>query len=448
MKNEQENLTKRETWQSNWGFILACIGSAVGMGNAWLFPYRLATYGGSFLLMYLIFTFLIGVTGVIGEMNLGRAARSGPIGAFSAACAARRKSCAWVGKVLGTIPLLGVLALAIGYSIIVGWILKYTIASLSGSLLTINSVTGFQIAFGKMASAFGNNFYLLLGLLLTFFIMSQGVGAGIEKANKLMIPLFYVMFIGLAIYVAQQDGAKAGYQWMFTIDWAALRRPMLHVYALGQAFFTLSLAGSGTVIYGSYLSDDTDTLDAAWKIALFSTLAAILAALVIIPAMATTGAKLSTSGPGLLFISMPHLFAGMPAGRLIMIIFFLAVLFAGLTSLVNLFEAPMALLQDHFGLSRKAAVLIIGALGTLVALCIQGLVAAWMDFISIYLVPLGAALAGIMFAWVWGRQKVEQEVSKGRHSAIGSWYYPLYKYVFCIITMLVFACGIIFQGIG
>ena len=108
----------------------------------------------------------------------------------------------------------------------------------------------------------------------------------------------------------------------------------------------------------------------------------------------------------------------------------------------------MALLQDHFGLSRKTAVLIIGALGTLVALCIQGLVAAWMDFISIYLVPLGAALAGIMFAWVWGRQKIEQEVSKGRHSAIGSWYYPLYKYVFCIITIVVFACGIIFQGIG
>lgn len=438
----------RETWQSKWGFILACIGSAVGMGNAWLFPYRLATYGGSFLLMYLIFTFLIGITGVIGEMNLGRATRSGPVGAFSVACASRGASYSTLGKFLGTIPLLGVLALATGYAIIVGWILKYTVESFTGSMFNLSTPEAFVEAFSAMAQDFGNNYYLLLGLLLTFLIMSQGISKGIEKANKIMIPLFYIMFVGLAVYVAFQDGADAGYAWMFTLDYTTLANPLLHVYALGQAFFTLSLAGSGTIIYGSYLSEDTDTLDAAWKIALFSTLAAILAALVIIPAMATTGAKLSTSGPGLLFISMPQLFSHMPGGQIIMLVFFVAVLFAGLTSLVNLFEAPLAVLQDRFKFTRFTAVLLVAFISSITALVIQGTVAAWMDFISIYVVPLGAALAGIMFAWVWGRAKVETEVSKGRARPIGSWYYPTYKYLFCFLTLIVFICGIVFNGIG
>lgn len=439
---------ERENWQSKWGFILACIGSAVGMGNAWLFPYRLATYGGTFLFMYLIFTFLIGISGVIGEMNLGRASRNGPIGAFGQAMASRKESFRLSGERLGYIPLFGVLALAIGYSIIVGWIIKYTIGSMTGECLVPTTLQGYTTAFTSMATAYGNNFYLVLGLILTFLIMSLGVSKGVEKANKIMIPLFYIMFLVLAVYVAFQPGASNGYAWMFTIDFEQLKSPMLHVYALGQAFFTLSLAGSGTVIYGSYLSDDTDTLDAAWKIAIFSTIAAMLSALVIIPAMATTGAKLSTSGPGLLFISMPHLFAAMPYGQLIMTIFFVAVLFAGLTSLVNLFEAPIAACQDTLHMKRRDAVCLIALVSVLTSLNIQGLVADWMDFISIYIVPLGAALAGIMFAWIWGKAKVEAEVSKGRKTPIGSWYYYLYKYLFCILTLFIFAAGIICGGIG
>lgn len=200
----------RETWQSKWGFILACIGSAVGMGNAWLFPYRLATYGGSFLLMYLIFTFLIGITGVIGEMNLGRATRSGPVGAFSAACASRGESYSTIGKVLGAIPLLGVLALATGYAIIVGWILKYTVESFTGSILGLSAPEAFVQAFTTMAQDFGNNYYLLWGLLLTFIIMSQGISKGIEKANKIMIPLFYIMFWDLrSMWLFKREPALA-----------------------------------------------------------------------------------------------------------------------------------------------------------------------------------------------------------------------------------------------
>lgn len=440
--------TSRENWGSKWGFVLACIGSAVGMGNIWLFPYRLATYGGAFLLVYLIFDVLLGFSGVIGEMSFGRAARSGPIGAFGQACASRGAKYRKIGELIGAIPMLGALALAIGYSVVVGWIFKYTFGSFTGATLAPEDAAGFGAAFGATASAFGNNIWLIIGLAVTFAIMVLGIASGIEKANKVMIPLFYVMFIGLAIYVSMQPGAEGGYRWMFTIDPASFSNPMMYVYALGQSFFSLSLAGNGTVIYGSYLDDKTNTFSAAWKIALFDTCAAMLAALVIIPAMATTGAVLSESGPGLMFVSLPYLFQGMPGGSIVMIIFFVAVLFAGLTSLVNLFEAPVATLQDHLKFSRGKAVAAVAAVGIIVSVCIQGIVSDWMDFVSIYICPLGAALAGILFAWVWGRQKVEDEVSKGAEQRIGGWYYPLYKYVFCILTLVVFLAGAIFGGIG
>lgn len=438
----------RDSWNSKMGFILACVGSAVGMGNIWLFPYRMATYGGSFLLVYLIFDILIGFSGVVGEMSFGRAARSGPIGAFGTACASRGENKRRIGQIIGAIPMLGALMLAIGYSVVVGWIFKYTFGSFTGSVLGPNDPEGFGAAFGQMASPFGNNLWMIIALIATFTIMSMGIAGGIEKANKVMIPLFYVMFIGLAIYVALQPGASDGYKWMFSIRPEAFKDPMMYVFALGQSFFSLSLAGNGTVIYGSYLSNKEDVVSSAVTVAIFDTCAAMLAALVIIPAMATTGAVLSESGPGLMFISLPYLFKAMPGGQIVMIIFFAAVLFAGLTSLVNLFEAPIATLQDNLKFSRVKAVAAIAIIGTVVSICIQGIVSGWMDFVSVYVCPLGAGLAGIMFAWVWGKKAVEDAVSTGRKNRIGKWYYPLYKYVFCILTMAVFILGTINGGIG
>lgn len=443
---------ERDSWKSKWGFILACIGSAVGMGNIWLFPSRVATYGGAFLVAYFLFDVLIGFSGVIGEMAFGRRAATGPIGAFQQAGASRSPKMGRVGAILGSIPMLGALALAIGYSVVVGWIFKYTMGSFTGSALQygadVGDVSGYAGAFETTASAFGNNTWLLIALALTFAIMVMGIAGGIEKANKIMIPLFFLLFLGLAIYVAMQPGAMEGYRYMFTVDPKMLADPMMWVYALGQSFFSLSLAGNGTVIYGSYLSKNEDIVSSAWKVALFDTLAAMLAALTIVPAMAAAGNTSFGGGPGLMFIYLPNLFAAMPGGRIVMIVFFVAVLFAGLTSLVNLFEAPIATLQDNLHFSRAKSVVLVGVVGCCVALCIQGIVGNWMDFVSIYICPLGAGLAGIMFAWVWGQKAVEDEVSTGRAHRIGRWYYPLYKYGFCILTTVVFICGIVFGGIG
>ena len=440
--------TQRDSWKTNWGFILSCIGSAVGMGNIWMFPARVSKYGGgTFLLPYFLFVIMIGLSGVIGEMAFGRAARSGPIGAFGQAMASRGKG-RRLGEAIGYIPVLGSLALAIGYSVIVGWILRYSAGSLTGTPLAPGDVDGFTLAFSSMAGAFGNNFWQTVGLVITFIIMVLGISGGIEKINKIIMPLFFLLFLGLAVYMAFQPSAADGYRYIFRIDLKGLADPMTWVFALGQAFFSLSLAGNGTLIYGSYLDDREDVTNAAWKVALFDTLAALLAALVIIPAMATAGSGLDEGGPGLIFIYLPNLFKSMPGSRVLVIVFFTAVLFAGISSLINLFEAPIAALQQQFKLSRRTSVSVITAAALAIGLCIQGIVSGWMDFVSIYICPLGAGLAGIMFFWVFGSDYAKKEVEKGRLRPIGPWFSFMTSYLFCGLTAAVFVLGIVFGGIG
>lgn len=346
-------MKKRESFNTRWGFIMACIGSAVGMGNIWMFSTRVSLYGGgAFLIPYVIFVALIGFTGVIGEMTFGRATRSGPVDAFGLAC--EKKGKRKFGEALGLIPVVGSLAMAIGYTVVMGWILKYTVGAFTGVTLAPVDVDEFAAAFGSMASAFGNTGWQVVILLVAMGILMFGVGRGIEKVNKVLMPVFFLLFVALGIYVAFQPGAVDGYHYIFGVDKQALADPKTWIFALGQAFFSLSVAGNGTLIYGSYLPDEENIPAAAGRVAFFDTLAAMLAALVIIPAMATTGAQLDQGGPGLLFIFLPNLIKNMPGGKIIVIIFFVAVLFAGLTSLINLYEAPIATVQEKFEISSRA----------------------------------------------------------------------------------------------
>lgn len=440
-------MQKRDSFGTRLGFILACIGSAVGMGNLWMFPTRVSLYGGgSFLIPYFIFVVLIASTGVIGEMAFGRATRSGSINAFGAA--AERKGMRKLGEALGFIPTIGSLAMAIGYTVVMGWILKYAVGTFTGATLASSDVDGYAAAFGSMASAFGNNAWQLAALAICIIIMMLGIGKGIEKANKIMMPLFFLLFVGLGIYIFTLPGASEGYQYIFRVDPVALRDPATWMFALGQAFFSLSIAGNGTIIYGSYLSDKENVPASAARVALFDTMAACLAALVIIPAMATAGTQLDQGGPGLMFIFLPNLFHSMPGGSLFAVIFFVAVLFAGMTSLLNLYETPIAALQEKLGFSRVNACLITGIFGAVVSICIQGIVSGWMDVLSIYICPLGAGLAAIMFFWFCGKEFVEREVNKGREKPMFSWFFPLCKYVFTPVCFLVLILGALNGGIG
>ena len=440
-------MNKRESFNSRWGFILSCIGSAVGMGNIWMFPTRVSLYGGgSFMIPYFIFVVLIASTGIIGEMSFGRATRSGPVNAFGTVC--EKKGKRKVGEAIGLIPVLGSLAMAIGYTVVLGWILKYTVGTFTGSTLAASDVDGFGAVFGSMASAFGNNGWLLAALMISILILMLGVGSGIEKANKIMMPVFYVLFVILGIYVATQPGATDGYRYIFRVDPKALADPTTWIYALGQAFFSLSIAGNGTLIYGSYLSDQEDIPASAVRVAIFDTMAACLAALVIIPAMATTGTQLNQGGPGLMFIFLPNLFKSMPGGTMAAVIFFVAVLLAGMTSLINLYEAPIATVQEKFGLGRVPACVVTGVFSAAVAVCIQGIVSGWMDILSIYICPLGAGLAAIMFFWICGKDYVEKQVNMGREKPIYGAFVPLCKYVFCPVCFLVLVLGWAMGGIG
>ena len=426
------------------GFIVACVGSAVGMGNIWMFPYRAGKYGGAaFLIPYFIFVILLGFSGVIGEMAFGRVMKTGPTGAFDRAMAMRGKR---GGRLIGLIPVLGSLGIAIGYSVVVGWFLKYLFAAVSGSLGQVEDMGAY---FSALSGNFGSVGWHLLGLALTFLIMLCGVSGGIEKMNKLMMPLFFVFFLILLFRVATLPGAAEGYRYLFIPRWELLGNVQTWVYALGQAFFSLSLAGSGTIVYGSYLKDDVDVVSCARNVAFFDTCAALLAGMVVIPAVFAFGLDVA-AGPPLMFITLPAVFNQMPAGRLFSVIFFVAVLFAAVTSLMNLFETPIEALQDQLGLSRKAAVAVVAFCAAAVGIFIESAdaVSVWMDAVSIYVIPLGALLAAIMFFWLCPKGFAREQVQKGREKKLGAWFEPVTRYLFVGLTFGVYVLGILFGGIG
>ena len=442
-------LFSRDLFRGRNGFILACIGSAVGMGNIWLFPRRVAAYGAPFLVAYFIFVILIGITGVVGEIAYGRAMKNGTMGAFEKAAVLRSlpKS---LGSVMAILPTLTSFAMAIGYSVVVGWAMRYFFGMLNGSVLATDGIENFGNLFGTASSGYNNLVPLVIVLVITFAILIFGISKGIEQSNKVFMPVFFLLFIGIAVYVSTLPGAVEGYKYMFTSsDWSLLASGDVWKYALGQAFFSLSLAGSGTLVYGSYLKDDANVPFCAMSIALFDTLAAFVASLAIIPAVYAAGINFNaeiTSGPGLMFIYLPYVFQSMPLGNFIGIIFFLAVLFAGLSSLINLFECPIEALQDKLHLNRKLAVTVILLFGTLVAVNIANIVSQWMDYCSIYLCPIGALLAAIMFFWVCGKDFVIREINKGSETQLGQFIFPLGKFLFCGLTILVLILGSITAG--
>lgn len=446
MKKQSGN--GRDQFRSRLGFIIVCIGSAVGMGNIWMFPYRTGTFGGAaFLIPYFIFVVLLGFSGVIGEMAFGRGMKTGPMGAFTQAMELRfGKKGRLPGKVIGAVPVIGSLGIAIGYSVVVGWFLKYLFAAVTGTLTKVEDMGAY---FGELAVDFGSVGWQLLGLGLTFIIMILGVTRGIEKMNKIMMPVFFLFFVILLVRVVTLPGATEGFRYMFVPQWEQLGNVKTWVYALGQAFFSLSLAGSGTIVYGSYLKKDTDVVSCAKNVAFFDTCAALLAGMVVIPAVFAFGLDVS-SGPPLMFITLPAVFQQMPFGGVFAVIFFVAVLFAAITSLMNLFETPIEALENQLKISRGAAVAVIALISAAVGIFIESgdSVGAWMDAVSIYIIPLGALLAAIMFFWVCPKGYAREQVEVGREKPLGRWFEPVTKYIFVGITLLVYVLGIFFGGIG
>ncbi|MEQ2456525.1 sodium-dependent transporter [Flavonifractor hominis] len=449
MAAPDKTLETRDGFKSRWGFILACIGSAVGMGNIWRFPIMVTKYGGlTFLIPYFIFVILIGCTGVIGEFALGRSAGAGPIGAFGK-CTELRTGKKNIGEAIGVIPIIGSMALAIGYTVVMGWIFKYTFMAFSGGLS----------AMGQDMSVIGPTFdaisvdnfpWIVVAIVVSLIIMALGVSNGIEIANKIMMPVLFFLFVALGIYVFTLPGSGDGYKYLLTLNPKGLLNIEVWVFAFGQAFFSLSVAGNGSVIYGSYLPKNENLPTSARNVAIFDTLAALLAAFVIVPSIAASGMNMNdvSAGPGLMFVYLVNVINGMPAGRIIGIVFYVCVLFAGVSSIINLYEAPVATLQEKFGMKRLPATAVILVVGCVVAILIQAITSQWMDAVSIYICPLGAFLAGVMFFWVAGKEYVLKAVNEGKGTPIGNWFYPLAKYVYCILAVVALVAGAFFGGIG
>lgn len=426
------------------GFVLACVGSAVGMGNIWMFPYRVGQYGGgAFLVPYILFVALFGLVGLSAEFAIGRRAGTGTLGAYEYCWNKRKKG--KLGYILGWIPLMGSLGIAIGYSVIVGWVLRSLGGSLTGALLTEDAATYFSQATGD----FGSVPWHLIIVAVSALILMFGATKGIEKINKILMPAFFILFAILAVRVAFLPGASEGYKFLFIPDWSKLLEVDTWVMAMGQAFFSLSITGSGMIVYGTYLSKDEDIPKASIRTAIFDTIAAMLAALAIMPAVFAFGIE-PNAGPPLMFITLPNIFKQMPMGQFFAVLFFVSVVFAGVTSLINMFEAVSESWQTRFKLPRKAAVALCAGIAFVVGLFLEAepKVGSWMDFITIIVVPFGAVLGAVSIYYILGYDEIKEELEEGRSKPLGKYFKPLAKYVYVPMSVIVFVLGILYGGIG
>ena len=427
---------------SSLGFVLAAVGSAVGMGNIWLFPYRVGQYGGgAFLIPYFIFVALFSYVGLSGEFALGRLTGTGAMGSLDYVMKSRGKK---GGKILGIIPLLGVLGIAIGYSVVVGWVLRYTAGSVTGSILSGDS----QRFFDALAVNFGSVPWHLIAVVFTVVILIFGVAAGIEKLSKFMMPAFFILFLIIAVRVAFLPGAAEGYLYLLRPDWSYLLKPETWVMAMGQAFFSLSINGAGMLIYGSYMKKEESILRHAGMTALLDTLAALLAGFAIIPAVFAFGID-PTSGPSLMFVTLPQVFAQMPGGQIFALLFFVSVFFAGITSLMNMLEACGEALSSTVKLSRRAATLIVGVVTFVPGLFLESLagMGGWMDLITIYVSPFGALLVAVFIYFVLRVDTIKDELALGGKGRPGTFFTVTARF-YVLVAAAVWVLGIYYGGIG
>lgn len=427
---------------SSAGFILAAVGSAVGMGNIWLFPYRVGQYGGgAFLVPYFIFVALFSYVGLSGEFALGRLTGTGTAGSFDYVLRQRGKK---GGAIIGILPLLGVLGIAIGYSVVVGWVLKYAAGAITGSILSGDA----QAYFSAMAVDFGSVPWHLLAVLLTAGVLLLGVKDGIEKISKFMMPAFFILFIIIAIRVAFLPGSGEGYRYLLTPDWSHLLNFETWVMAMGQAFFSLSINGAGMLIYGSYMKKSEDIVHHSVMTALLDTAAALLAGFAIIPAVFAFGIA-PNSGPPLMFVTLPQVFQNMPMGRLFAILFFVSVFFAGITSLINMMEACGEALSSRLKLSRRLSVAVVAAVVFGVAVFLEALpnMGTWLDTVTIYIAPFGALLCAVFIYFILGMPAIKKELNQGRKKPLGRSFNVL-AYIYVAVAAAVLVLGIVYGGIG
>ncbi len=409
---------KNSKFSSRLGYVLAVAGSAVGLGNIWRFPYLAAKYGGGiFLLVYLILTVSFGYVLIVSETALGRMTQKSPIGAFkSFGQGIWYKIGGWINAI---IPIL----IVPYYSVIGGWVIKYFVEYIKGNVNTLAQDNYFN---SFISDSFNVEFWFIIFALFAFITILGGVKNGIERSSKIMMPILVVLAIMVVIYSVTRPGAIEGVKYFLIPNFEDFSI-MTIVAAMGQMFYSLSIAMGILYTYGSYLEKDVDIEKSTKQVELFDTAIAILAGLMVIPAVfafSTEAAESLQAGPSLMFITLPKVFASMGAGTIAGILFFLLVFFAALTSAISLLETSVSSLSQQFHISRNKAIVIMAfvmlAFGTTSCLGYG----VW-DFISIFgmafldfydfltnsiMMPIAALATCILIIKVVGFQKIIDEV--------------------------------------
>ena len=410
---------KRSTFTSKLGYVLAAAGASVGLGNIWRFPYLAAKYGGGvFLLVYIILACTFGYAMIMAETSLGRMTAKSPVGAFTAK--KDNKATRIGGWLNAIIPIL----IVPYYSVIGGWVIKYLVTYIvSGSEHPAQ-----EDAFSNFITGYEPLIWFLVFTVIVARIIFLGVRSGIELVSRIMMPILVVLSLIIAIYSMTRPGAMAGVKYMLVPNFANFSW-MTVVSAMGQMFYSLSIAMGILITFGSYMKKEVSIEESTDQVEVFDTAIAILAGLMIIPAVfAFSGAKAGENlkaGPSLMFITMPQVFHSMNGGRWIGIAFFLLIIFAALTSAIALYEAAVSTFQDQFHWKRRTCTLImfviVVVLGSLSALGfgpLSGVTIIGMDFLDFFdfltnsvMMPIAAFATCILVTKVVGIDAIEEEVT-------------------------------------
>ena len=443
---------KRSTFSGKIGFVLSAAGASVGLGNIWRFPYLAAKYGGGiFLLIYILLALTFGYTMIVAESALGRMTRKSPVGAFKAF----GKKAGWLsfgGWINAIIPVL----IVPYYSVIGGWVIKYLIEYVKGN--------GTKLAADGYFSEFISNgasteICFVIFCLFTLSIIYAGVRNGIERVSKFMMPILVVLSVIIAIYSVTRPGAIEGVKYFLVpnlknFSW------MTVVAAMGQMFYSLSIAMGILITFGSYMKKDSSIEDSTRNVEVFDTAIAIMAGLMIIPAVfAFSGGDPDTlqAGPALMFITIPKVFANMGFGTVVGILFFMLVLFAAVTSSIALTESAVSTFEDEIGWSRRKSTVVIGiimiALGTLSCLgygplaFVKIIGMQFLDFFDFLtnsvMMPIAAMMISIFVSKVVGIDRIEEEIRQGeaafRRKKI---FVVMIKYLCPIFAMIILASSV------
>ena len=409
-------------WSSRFSFIMASVGFAIGLGNIWRFPYIAGENGGAaFIAIYLFCVFCIGVPCLISELLIGRRGQHNPPSSMVKVAEESGRSRHW--GVVGGMGIFAAFAMAITYSVVVGWVLWYLYKAVLTGFAHIDPGIAAAEFEGVLSDSHGMLFWTLVGNLLVGAIVFAGVKNGIERCINIMMPLMFITLIGLGSYNSFTVGLTDTIDWLFTPDFSEVDSGVL-LAAIGQAFFSISVGMGGMMTYGAYLPRSFSIMRGAIVIVLTDTMVALLAGFAVFPAVFHYGLDI-TSGPGLIFQVLPVAFAKMPGGYTFAVLFFTMLAVAGITSMVGLFETMTSWVSDQFGISRHTSVSVLFAVTTVCSVVSVLSYNVWAEvyvidmnfntfidaFLTKILLPLNGLLIAIFAGWFMLRQCSEDELA-------------------------------------